>query len=519
MENAKRDQNFVPTLLGVSNVDGATPVPIYADPVTHRLLVDLPGGTGTVTGVSVVSANGFAGTVATSTTTPAITISTTVTGILYGNGTAISALTIGSGLSLVGSTLSATGGGTGTVTSVDMTVPTGLVVTGNPVTTSGTLAVALDTGYVIPLSSTLATYVVGPASATDNAIARFDLTTGKLIQNSGVTVNDANGIETTIASGGNSTGLTVTQNDTVNNPNGIRVINSGAGYDVGLENVTSGNFGSSLSLYHNSATPAANDNIGVFDFYGNDSGANVTQYARLSAQITDPTNGSEDSNVFVSTRTNGTLATRLVVGSGTNGILVGDAVSSGVVSSFGNQDLILQTGNVTTGTITLADGANGNISLTPNGTGAVAISTTLELGNASDTTISRVSAGVIAVEGVVIPSISSTNTLTNKRITKRTGTTTSSATPTINTDNVDFYSLTAQAVDITSFTTNLSGTPTDGQTLWIAITGTAARAITWGASFEASTVALPTTTVTTARLDVGFVWNAATSKWRCIAVA
>ncbi len=141
----------------------------------------------------------------------------------------------------------------------------------------------------------------------------------------------------------------------------------------------------------------------------------------------------------------------------------------------------------------------------------------IELGHASDTTISRSSAGVIAVESVVIPSISSTNTLTNKRITKRTGTTTSSATPTINTDNVDFYSLTAQTADITSFTTNLSGTPTEGQTLWIAITGTAARAITWGSSFEASTIALPTTTVTTNRLDVGFVWNTVTSKFRCIA--
>lgn len=145
--------------------------------------------------------------------------------------------------------------------------------------------------------------------------------------------------------------------------------------------------------------------------------------------------------------------------------------------------------------------------------------TTIELGAASDTTLSRVSAGVIAVEGVTVPTISSTNTLTNKRVTKRTGTTTSSATPTINTDNVDFYSLTAQTVGITSFTTNLSGTPTNGQTLWISITGTAARAITWGASFEASTVALPTTTVSTDRLDVGFVWNTATSKWRCIASA
>jgi len=46
---------------------------------------------GTVTSVSVVSANGFAGTVATATTTPAITLSTSVTGMVKGNGTALSA--------------------------------------------------------------------------------------------------------------------------------------------------------------------------------------------------------------------------------------------------------------------------------------------------------------------------------------------------------------------------------------------------------------------------------------------
>ena len=52
-------------------------------------------GSGTVTSVSVASANGFAGTVATSTTTPAITISTSITGVLKGNATAISAATAG----------------------------------------------------------------------------------------------------------------------------------------------------------------------------------------------------------------------------------------------------------------------------------------------------------------------------------------------------------------------------------------------------------------------------------------
>jgi hypothetical protein len=50
---------------------------------------------GTVTSASVVSANGFAGTVATATTTPAITLTTSITGVLKGNGTAISAATAG----------------------------------------------------------------------------------------------------------------------------------------------------------------------------------------------------------------------------------------------------------------------------------------------------------------------------------------------------------------------------------------------------------------------------------------
>lgn len=48
-------------------------------------------GMGTVTSVSVVSANGFGGSVATVTTTPAITITTSVTGILKGNGTSVTA--------------------------------------------------------------------------------------------------------------------------------------------------------------------------------------------------------------------------------------------------------------------------------------------------------------------------------------------------------------------------------------------------------------------------------------------
>lgn len=94
-----------------------------------------------------------------------------------------------------------------------------------------------------------------------------------------------------------------------------------------------------------------------------------------------------------------------------------------------------------------------------------------------------------------------------------------SATPTLDTDSYDMMVITGQSTTITSFTTNLTGTPTNGQRLWVAITGTTAIAITWGSSFESSTAILPTTTITTNRLDVGFVWNVATSKWRCVASA
>jgi hypothetical protein len=130
------------------------------------------GGSGTVTSVSVASANGFAGSVANSTTTPAITVSTSITGVLKGNGTAISAATAGTDyqapitLTTTGTSGAATfvsnvlnipqysggGGGSGTVTSVDATVPAFLSVTGGPITTTGTLAISYS-GTALPIAN------------------------------------------------------------------------------------------------------------------------------------------------------------------------------------------------------------------------------------------------------------------------------------------------------------------------------------------------------------------------------
>jgi hypothetical protein len=82
---AAKTANYV-----LASPNGSSGVPTFRALVAADIPA-LPYGGGTVTTVSVVSANGFAGTVATATTTPAITLTTTITGLLKGNGTAISA--------------------------------------------------------------------------------------------------------------------------------------------------------------------------------------------------------------------------------------------------------------------------------------------------------------------------------------------------------------------------------------------------------------------------------------------
>jgi hypothetical protein len=83
--------------------------------------------------------------------------------------------------------------------------------------------------------------VVGPASATDNAIARFDAATGKLIQNSTVTIADTTGdfagvgtVNTLTLPSSNFVGLTDSQtltNKTLTNPR-IATIDDGTGNNI-----------------------------------------------------------------------------------------------------------------------------------------------------------------------------------------------------------------------------------------------------------------------------------------------
>jgi hypothetical protein len=206
-------------------------------------------------------------------------------------------------------------------------------------------------------------------------------------------------------------------------------------------------------------------------------------------------------SVLVATNVSGT-ASGLTAGTVTT-----NANLTGVITSVGNATSIAsQTG---TGSTFVVD--TSPTLITPNlGTPSALVGTNITGTGASFT------AGLVT-DGVYL---ATTQTLTNKWIQPRfLASTANSATPTLNTDSYDIIVITGQSVAITSFTTNLTGTPVNGQKLWVSITGTGAIAITWGASFSESTVALPITTVTTDRLDVGFVWNVATTTWRCVASA
>ena len=66
-------------------------------------------------------------------------------------------------------------------------------------------------------------------------------------------------------------------------------------------------------------------------------------------------------------------------------VRVGDSDATANIVSNGDNDLILKTGNSTTGTMQITDGANGNITLAPNGTGFVGVPNILFSTTATDT--------------------------------------------------------------------------------------------------------------------------------------
>ncbi len=173
--------------------------------------------------------------------------------------------------------------------------------------------------------------VAGPASATDNAVVRFDGTSGKLIQNSAVTIADTTGDITT------SGQLNATTADLTN----LEVTN--------------------IKAKDGTAAATIADSTGKITV--------STELAVDNINISGNTISSTDSNGNIVLAPNGTGDVQVDADT----LRVGDSGADATIQSNGNADLILKTGNATTGTITLADGANANLTVALNGTGQIVV--------------------------------------------------------------------------------------------------------------------------------------------------
>lgn len=562
MAEAKRDQNHVTSVLLESSTTPGITITAKGDEVTGRLLVDSTGGaTGTVTSVSVVTANGFSGSVANATTTPAITMSTTVIGILKGNGTAISAATAGTDYLVPTTALTAGsilfGGASGQVSQdntnifydstnhrqgLQTTAPThsltfGSTSTGislyntvDQTTNYDRVRMAFSSNVFQILSENGGTGAVrniqfGNANGTltvmnaGSSNGRFQLASGN-----STTANAATTVET--AQFTTTSGINV-----VHSVNATLNQSSSAGYTLYYGNATETSLGSGVNalldlqvggvdrfLVQNTGlttirTPADSASIQALSFIGaratptsndeiyaswtmNNSVSAPKEFARLSARANTITSGSEEGQMNLSVMKTGTLTSVL-------------QMRSTDLTPFTNDGIALGTTARQWSDLFLASGAVINFS---NGDYTIVHSTGFL------TALKDFRITTVGTNNDSVATLNSSSTFTNKRITPRVTSISSSATPTVNTDQTDAVTITALAVAITSMTTNLSGTPTDFQKLTYRIkdNGTA-RAITWGASFVPDGVALPTTTVISKDLTVGFLYNATKAAWGCVA--
>ena len=190
---AAKTANYV-----LASPNGSSGVPTFRALVAADIPA-LPYGTGTVTSVSVVSANGFAGTVATATTTPAITLTTSISGVLYGNGTAIAAATISAPLAYSAGTLSITQATTSTngyLSSTDWNTfnnkqPAGTYVTAVSVASANGFA-GTSSGGATP-ALTLSTTITGLLKGNGTAISAATSGTDYAPATSGTSILYGNG--------------------------------------------------------------------------------------------------------------------------------------------------------------------------------------------------------------------------------------------------------------------------------------------------------------------------------------
>jgi len=288
-------------------------------------------GTGTVQSVSVSSANGLAGTVANSTTTPNITLSTTVTGVLKGNGTAISAATVNTDyqspitLTTTGTSGAATfngytlnipqysggGGGSGTVTSVSVVNANGF--SGSVATDTTTPAITITTG-VSGLLKGNGTAVSAASSGTDYAPGTSALATGILKSTTStgalsiaVAADFPTLNQNTTGTASNVTGTVAIANGGTGQINQQSAINALTGTQVSGRYLRSDGSNATLAVIQAADVPTLNQNT-------TGTASNVTGTVAIANGGTGQTTASAGFNALSPITTTGDI----IIGNGTN---------------------------------------------------------------------------------------------------------------------------------------------------------------------------------------------------------
>lgn len=340
-------------------------------------------------------------------------------------------------------------GGTGTVTSVAMSVPTGLLVSGTPITTTGTLAVTLDTGYVIPTSASLATYVVGPASATDAVPVLFDGTTGKLVKNSTPT--------------GTGNPVLATSPTLVTPVLGVATATT-----INKVTFTSPATGSTLTIADGKTFTVSNTITLI--------GTDTRVYTFPTTNATIARTDAAQTFTGVQTMTSPAILTSITTSSTSFTAFAGATTLLTIGGTGASASLFAPSTLDTTSSTTGAIRTSGGISADKAGN----IGTILTVGTS------------INIAGVNVPTISSTATITNKRNQPRTASSTTASTLTPDLSSANVYFRTTQTATLTIEAP--TGTPVIGETIMIYVDSAGAQTLTINSTYKVFGAAFPATT-------------------------